>query len=335
MGLRGARRVLQIRLYCRVIDFVLARHGARPSTTRHNRDGFDHEFGYQRELGLRAQNICRHEALRRDKHTLCCSRYGFVPERRSENAGDCGHLNLRIDQTYPKRNSQAGRVKHTTGHNDRMRSTMTTSRPHGHFDVLDGLSLICKNAVIERCRRRVVAKGKTVWRQGEPADYVIIVLSGKVISWHEAPNGKAGTIGFWTAGDIAGLGDMGLTNVWQHTLQSLEASSLMTLSFRDFDDLARQFPEFSLRVIRAFSVRLRWVAQLAVTLTTTSAVERICAVLLTLTERFGVADERGMLIDLKLTNEQLAAICGISRQFANSTLQALQIRSLISAQQES
>jgi CRP-like cAMP-binding protein len=207
--------------------------------------------------------------------------------------------------------------------------TTKTTRPHGHFDVLDGLSSHCRNAVIARCRRRAVAKGKTVWRQGEPANYVVIVVSGKVISWHEAPNGKAGTIGFWGPGDIAGLGDMGLTNVRQHTLKSLEPCSLMTLSFRDFEDLARQFPEFSLRVIRAFSVRLRWVAQLAVTLTTTSAVERMCAVLLTLTERFGVQHERGMLIDLKLTNEQLAAICGISRQFANSTLQSLREQGLL------
>ena len=43
----------------------------------------------------------------------------------------------------------------------------------------------------------------------------------------------------------------------------------------------------------------------------------------------GIPHEQGVLIDLKLTNEQLAAICGISRQFANSTLQSLREQRLL------
>jgi len=215
--------------------------------------------------------------------------------------------------------------------NDGMPTTNTAYRPHGHLDVLDGLPPDCRNAVMARCQRRAVAKGKAVWKQGESADYLIIVVSGKVISWHETPNGKAGTTGFWGPGDIVGLGDMGLSNVRQHTLRSLEPCSLLTLSFRDFEDVVRRFPDFSLRVIKAFSVRLRWVAQLAVALAATSAIERVCAILLALTQRFGIPHEQGVLIDLKLTNEQLAAICGISRQFANSTLQSLREQRLLAA----
>ena len=210
-----------------------------------------------------------------------------------------------------------------------MRAARQVYRPHGHFDVMSGLTSTCRDAVIECCKRGSVAKGKTVWRQGDRADYLVIVVSGKVISWYDAPNGKAGTIGFWGPGDIAGLGDMGLADVRQHTLRCLEPCKFLALSFTDFEGLARRFPEFALCVIRAFSVRLRWVAQLAVTLTTTSALERICAVLLALTERFGVRREDGVLIDLKLTNDQLAAICGISRQFTNSTLRTLRERGLV------
>lgn len=40
------------------------------------------------------------------------------------------------------------------------------------------------------------------------------------------------------------------------------------------------------------------------------------------------------LRDLKLTNEQLAAISGISRQFTNSTLQTLRKRGLVSGGRE-
>jgi hypothetical protein len=50
-------------------------------------------------------------------------------------------------------------------------------------------------------------------------------------------------------------------------------------------------------VIRALSVRLRSVAQLAVTLETQPAFERICTVLLALSDRFAVPCDEGLLID--------------------------------------
>lgn len=204
-------------------------------------------------------------------------------------------------------------------------------RADGHLDVLGSLPATCRDAVIAQCRRRSVAKGRTLWTQGEAAQYVAILTSGKVTSWYEAANGKAGTIGFWCAGDIVGLGDMGVVNTRQHTVRCLEACTFLTLPFDRFDALIREFPDFGLLVIRAFSVRLRWVAQLAVSLATSSAFERICAVLLALCERFGVPRDDGVEIDINLTNEQLAAICGVSRQFTNSTLQSLRERGLLRA----
>ncbi len=72
-------------------------------------------------------------------------------------------------------------------------------------------------------------------------------------------------------------------------------------------------------------------AQLAVTLETQSAPERICGLLLALSERFGVPGDDGVRIDLKLTNDDLAAIAGVSRQFANATLQDLRKRGLIAS----
>ena len=83
------------------------------------------------------------------------------------------------------------------------------------------------------------------------------------------------------------------------------------------------------------SVRLRWVSQLAVTLETQSASERICGVLVALSERFGVPVEGGVQIDLKLTNDDLASIAGVSRQFINSTLQDLRKRGLIAGRRHS
>ena len=202
-------------------------------------------------------------------------------------------------------------------------------RSGGHSDILGSLAGECRQALLARCERRDVAKGLSLWTQGEPADSLAVLTAGKVMSQYEARTGRSGTIGFWCAGDIVGLGDMGQRATRQHTLRCLEASSFLMLPYRDVDELIRLFPDFGIALVRALAVRLSWVTQLALGLETGSAMERICTVLLALSERFSKSHELGVLIDLHLTNEQLAAIAGVTRQFANSTLKLLRERGIL------
>jgi len=203
------------------------------------------------------------------------------------------------------------------------------ARADGHLDVLGTIPAAYRTAVLEMCERRSLAKGGLIWKQGEPAGYVAFIVSGKAMSSYQSRNGKTGTTGFWCAGDLLGAADLGGPTTRQQTVRCLDACVIFTLSYERFDDLVRRFPELALAIIRALSVRLRWVAQLAVTLETQSAPERICAVLLALSERFGAECHEGRLIDLTLTNENLAAIAGVSRQFANTTLRDLRRRGLL------
>jgi CRP-like cAMP-binding protein len=204
-------------------------------------------------------------------------------------------------------------------------------RPHdddsnGHLDVLSAIPIEYRDAVLVQCKERVLARGELIWAQGDAAQYVAFLFSGKAMSWYEARNGKIGTTGFWCAGDLLGAADVGTASTRQQTVRCLEKCIIYTLSFARFEDLVRRFPELAIAVIRALSIRLRSVAQLAVTLETQPAVERICTVLLALSDRFGVPCDEGILIDLRLTNYDLAAIAGVTRQFANTTLNELRQR---------
>jgi CRP/FNR family transcriptional regulator len=203
------------------------------------------------------------------------------------------------------------------------------SRATGHSDIMGSLSQECRRALLDRGQRREVEKGRTLWIQGEPAQGVAIVLAGKVMSQYEARSGRSGTIGFWCTGDLIGLGDMGRRTSRQHTVRCLEASSFLVLSFADMDDLVMSFPEFGMALVRALALRLSWVTQLALGLETGSATERMCTVLLALSERFGHPVADGVRIDMQVTNEQLAAIAGVTRQFANSTLRLLRERGIL------
>lgn len=212
---------------------------------------------------------------------------------------------------------------------------MLYPRPNGHLDVLGSIPPVYRKAVLEQCQRRSFAKGATVWSQGDAADCVGFLYSGKAMSSYQSRNGKTGTTGFWCAGDLLGAGDLGGSTARQMTVRCLEPCVVYLLAFERFDDLVRRFPELGQAMIRAMSVRLRWVSLLAVSLETESALQRIGAALIALSERFGARCEHGVLIELNLTHENLAAIAGVSRQFANSTLRDLRRRGLVASRKRS
>jgi len=199
----------------------------------------------------------------------------------------------------------------------------------GHLDVLSSIPAEYRNAVIEQCERRVVRRGKNIWTQGEQAEFVAFLVSGKAMSTYQSRSGKIGTTGFWCAGDILGAGDLGSRTTRQMTLRCLESCVLYTLSYSRFNALVRRFPELGQAVIHALSLRLRWVARLAVMLETESGYQRVCGVLAALAERFASPSSQGTVIDLKLTHEDLASISGVSRQYVNATLSDLKRRGLL------
>src|SRR5262247_1270936 len=116
------------------------------------------------------------------------------------------------------------------------------ARADGHHDVLGSIPAIYRNAVLEMCERRSLARGALIWTQGEPAEYVAFLASGKAMSSYQSRNGKTGTTGFWCAGDLLGAADLGSLTTRQQTLRCLDACVIYTLPFERFDDLMRRFP---------------------------------------------------------------------------------------------
>jgi len=203
------------------------------------------------------------------------------------------------------------------------------SRIDGHLDVLAAVPSEYRAAVVEQCERRAYRKGQTIWVQGEPAEFVAFLVKGKAMSMYQSPSGKVGTTGFWCPGDIVGAGDLGSRTTRMMSVRCVEPCVLYTLSYARFNALVDRFPELAHAVIHALSLRLRWVARLAVILETESGYQRVCEVLLALVDRFAVRTPQGMRIDLKLTHEDLASMSGVSRQYANVTLSDLRKRGFV------
>lgn len=197
------------------------------------------------------------------------------------------------------------------------------------MDVLAAVPTEYRASILSQCRKHAFKKGAIVWNQGDETGHVGFLVTGAIMSLFHSPSGKMGVTGIWFPGDFLGAGDLGGYAERQITLRCLTDAQVYFLDTKDFFRIAARFPELSEATIRALSVRLRWLAKLAITLETQTAFERVCTVLLTLAEKFSVADQDGLLIQIKLTHEELASFVGVTRQFVISVLRDLEKAGLI------
>ncbi len=194
----------------------------------------------------------------------------------------------------------------------------------GHFDVLGAIPQACKAEIVARAVVRKLKKGSVVWCQGDIANHVGFLIEGAAMSTFHTPTGRMGVTGVWFPGDILGAADLGGSHPRQITLKCIKESRIYELPSSVFFEIVARFPQVSEAVIRALSIRLRWVAHLAIALETQSAFGCVCTILHVLSERFSVPDAEGALLDLSLTNEDLASFVGVTRQRMNVTLRDLQ-----------
>jgi CRP/FNR family cyclic AMP-dependent transcriptional regulator len=197
----------------------------------------------------------------------------------------------------------------------------------GHLDILAAIPQEHRKLVLAQCGQQRYRKGEIIWRQGEAAPMVGILSEGKAVSEFHSSRGRSVITGLWSSGDLIGALNLGAcSDVHQMTVRCLENSLLHTLSVDQFYALVRSYPEVAETVVRALSTRLHWYNHLALELGTQPAFERVCGMLLALSEHFAVKTADGLLIDLNLTHATLAAMVGVGRPFLTMTLRQLEQR---------
>jgi CRP/FNR family cyclic AMP-dependent transcriptional regulator len=110
-------------------------------------------------------------------------------------------------------------------------------------------------------RRRAVPEGETLWRQGDEARDVVVVVDGRVSLTLRLPGGRE--VGIGSAGPGDELGEIPLLDVGRRSLSAhvSEAATLLSIGRSDFAALlSRRHPSaFALkrRIARSTTARLR------------------------------------------------------------------------------
>lgn len=193
--------------------------------------------------------------------------------------------------------------------------------------LLDRLPAADRAELERRGTRRRYRAGAPLFHEGDPSDWVAVVLGGRVKVSAVAGEGKEVVLAVCSSGDV--LGELsaidGLSRSATATaVDTVEALVVPVAGFRGFLGAS---PTASLLLLQSIAGRLRDADRREVEYTALDSMSRVATRLVELAERFGVPDRQGGVeIRLPITQDELAGWSGCSREAVGKALQALRAR---------
>jgi len=177
---------------------------------------------------------------------------------------------------------------------------------------------------------RSYRRGEVIFHQDDPGSAMHIVKSGQVKIATTSPEGEEVIIAILKNSDF--FGDLSLLDDKPRSANAVAMEATQTLMLRrgDFMDMLDQHHEMVGTVLTSLSERLRRTDQLLEDAVFLDLPARLSKRLLELAQKHGVKTEKGLEIDLRLTQQDLAAALGVTRVALNKHLGRLQDDDLIS-----
>jgi CRP/FNR family transcriptional regulator, cyclic AMP receptor protein len=162
--------------------------------------------------------------------------------------------------------------------------------------------------------------GAVVFRKGDPAEDLMIVLDGRVKLSSASVNGKEVIFDYIGAGRCFGEGALldGKTRRLEAT--AVKASAVFALRRRDFLACLEQHPEIAVRIIRVLCERLSRAMEMFADRTQHGLSSRTARTLLRLATEYGSHKGGVVRIGLKISQGEIAALVGATREKVNRQL---------------
>ncbi len=189
------------------------------------------------------------------------------------------------------------------------------------WQLLESLSPADRRTLLAQCRRRRFPKGGFVFHEGDPGESVHLIDSGTVAVRVTNPVGDVVTLDVLSPGDSFGeQALLGRESTRSATVVALERTETMCFTRVEFEALWEGHPEAARAVVEMLDSRLRATSQALLEALYLPAETRVLRRLVRLGEIY--AD--GSSGAIPLTQEDLAAMAGTTRQTVNRVLRQAQ-----------
>lgn len=181
---------------------------------------------------------------------------------------------------------------------------------------------------------RTLSAGESLFRQGDTHAGIWLIERGTVRTFYVSPTGREITLALWTPGHFVGGPEVfgGGSHVWSADVH--EDAEVLYLTGGKIRALVETMPRFALCLIEGLVAKGKCYSALVQMLGTRSVTERLAQLLIIFADTSGRREGNRLVIERKLTHDQLAAIVGATRQWVTMTLDKFQKRGLISVSRQ-
>lgn len=176
--------------------------------------------------------------------------------------------------------------------------------------LLRGLSGDALDEVVAKAVQKKVSAGGTLFREGEPASALYVVLDGRMKLTQIAADGHEVLMRFVTKGDAVAAVALFGGAAYPVTAGAVTDTVVVGWSRDVLQEFFQRYPSLAVNAMRLLSERLREVQERFRELATERVAQRIARALLRLVRQAGRRVEAGVLIDLPLSRQDLAEMTG-------------------------
>ena len=189
-----------------------------------------------------------------------------------------------------------------------------------HFNIFKDLTdreigVVDRISYMRHYRRR-----EQVYGQSDPGDVVYLLKEGRVKIYKLSPDGKELTLAILEHGEI--FGEMALIDEGPRDTiaETLEDSYICVVRRRDFELLLKKKPDLAMHVTKLIGMRRREIENQLENLVFRNAPSRLALLLMSLAEKYGVRDSQGIILNVKLSQQELANLIGTARETTSALL---------------
>ena len=190
-------------------------------------------------------------------------------------------------------------------------------------------NVIEKNKIRSLAAHRNYAKGEIVMRESDPAERVYLVTSGKVKLFKLSEEGKEIILDYIQSGTLFGEEGLFGDHIYSVSAASVDTSHICSCTKKDFASLIVENPSLALKVIGSLGEKVQALTDSVENLALHDVESRITRALARLAKTYGREEARGVLLDFKLTHEDLGSLTGASRVMVTRCLNKLKGEGII------
>jgi CRP/FNR family cyclic AMP-dependent transcriptional regulator len=193
-----------------------------------------------------------------------------------------------------------------------------------HVPLFAGLSATEYEQLAAMLREQHYRKNAVIFHTHDPGNTLFLLTAGLAQMTFDTADQRELTLGLLYPGDF--FGEMALLDDLPRsaTIITLEPSTALLLGRDVFVDLLQRTPAMARKIAEGLSRRLRKSSELVRSLAFLDAHGKVARVMFTLAVEKGRRTEQGTIVEMRLTQNAIAKLAGVSRETTTHVLRDFQ-----------